>query len=116
MSRPAFLFSDPTSLTNYEEITVRYHARTGLVGDLAGTSLSYAENHDDEETMVFWREQLVPIYGGTGSPPRGVLVVLSSSEAYYVDNTRPFDGQTITAEVTRAGISDLVGRAAPADE
>ena len=68
MARPANLFLN-ASATDAHGITARYHAKSGLVGDLSGTNLSYAETHDDEETVVFWRSQLVPLFGEPGTPP-----------------------------------------------
>lgn len=106
MSRPARLFLDPTSGVALE-ITARYHAKPGLVGDLKGTNLSYAENHDDVESVVFWREELIPTLGYPGIPTRGSLVLFTDVEAYWVDNVMPPDGQTIRAEVTRAAFEDI---------
>lgn len=112
MGRPANLYLDPRQ-SGFSRITVRHHEKTALVGDLAGTSLSYAENHDDEETVVFWCDQLVPLVGEDATPPRGALVVLSPIEGYYVESVRPRYGQTVTAEVTPASESELAGKAAP---
>jgi len=112
MARPATLYLDP-NIEPPAPITIRHHEKPGLVGDLAGTNLSYAENHDDEETIVFWCDELAPIIGEPASPPRGALVVLSATEGYWVDNTRPRYGQTVTAEVTPATTAELVGKTAP---
>lgn len=112
MGRPANLYLTSAS-AEFHAITVRHHENTVMVGDLAGTSLSYAENHDDEETVVFWCDQLVPVVGAAASPPRGALVVLSATEGYFVDNVKPRYGQTVTAEVTPASESDLAGKTAP---
>lgn len=112
MGRPATLYLDP-AIEPPAEITVRHHEKAALVGDLSGTNLSYAENHDDDETIVFWCDQLVPITGSSATPPRGALVVLSETEGYWVDNTRIRYGQTVTAEVTPASEADLVGKTPP---
>lgn len=112
MGRPATLYLDP-AVEPPAEITVRHHEKSSLVGDLSGTNLSYAENHDDEDTIVFWCDQLTPLVGAEAAPPRGALVVLSATEGYWVDNTRLRYGQTVTAEVTPASASDLVGKTVP---
>lgn len=112
MARPAMLYLDP-ALDPTGQITVRPHSRATQVGDLAGANLSYAETHDRETTVVFWRDQLVPYTGAPGIPPRGALVVLSDEEGYYVDSVRPPDGPRVTAEVTRASASELAGRTLP---
>lgn len=112
MGRPANLYLSNTT-TEFTAITVRHHEKAALVGDLSGTNLSYAENHDDQETVVFWCDQLMPLVGTQSSPPRGALVVLSASEGYWVDNTRPRYGQTVTAEVTPASVQELAGKTAP---
>lgn len=114
MGRPAHLYLDSTT-ADFTAITVRHHEKFTKVGDLAGTNLSYAENHDDEETVVFWCDQLVPVVGAAASPPRGALVVLSETEGYFVDNVRPRYGQTISAEVTPASTADLAGKVAPTE-
>lgn len=114
MGRPAMLYLDP-AIEPPSPITVRHHEKSALVGDLKGTNLSYAENHDDEETVVFWCDQLIPLVGAGASPPRGALVVFSATEGYWVDNTRPRYGQTVTAEVTPAATSDLVGKTVPGE-
>jgi len=112
MGRPAMLYLDP-AVEPPAPITVRHHEKAALVGDLAGTNLSYAETHDDEETVVFWCEQLEPLVGATASPPRGALVVLSATEGYWVNNTRLRYGQTVTAEVTPASEAELAGKTTP---
>lgn len=113
MGRPAMLYLDPAVERDAAAITVRHHEKAAMVGDLAGTSLNYAESHDDQETVVFWCEQLEPLVGATASPPRGALVVLSATEGYWVDNTRTRYGQTVTAEVTPASEADLAGKTTP---
>jgi len=79
-----------------------------MTGDLAGTNLSYAQNNDRTFTVLFFRDE-VP------DPARGALVVLSATEGYFVDNVELPDGLTVTANVTVADATDLVGRTLPGE-
>jgi hypothetical protein len=103
MARPASYYSNPRQAGAVPEaVTVRVHSNETKAGDLAGTNLSYAERQDRRETVVFWVDQIP-------SPVRNALVILDSTEGYFVDNALPPDGQTITAEVVRCDIADMVG-------
>lgn len=102
MSRPAVLYLETENYAIPYGITARYHAKPGLVGDLKGTNLSYAETHDDVERLVLWCEELIPLVGPTSIPPRRSLIFFDATESYWVDNVRPVYGQTVTVEITRA--------------
>lgn len=109
MSRRASLFLTASDTTP-DEVTARYHSKTGLVGDLKGTNLSYAENHDDVEKVILWRSEIVELTGEPGIPPRGALLVFDETEGYWFDNVLPPDGQTVSVEVTRASTADITAR------
>lgn len=109
MAQPAMFYSDPGT-SEPVAITARPHSKRGQIGDLAGTNLNYAEDFDRKERVIFWRDQLAPIPGVIDTvPPRGALVIFATDEGYFVDSVEPPDGQTITAEVTRAMPEDLAG-------
>lgn len=109
MAQPASFYAIP-STSEPAFITARPHSKRGQIGDLAGTNLNYAEDFDRKERIVFWRDQLLLIPDVPGSvPPRGALVIFSADEGYFVDSVEPPDGQTITAEVTRAEAENLAG-------
>lgn len=112
MSRRADLYLTATD-TEPAEVTARYHSHTGLVGDLKGTNLSYAETHDDVEKVVLWRSEIVELTGEPGIPPRGALLIFDETEGYWFDNVLPADGQTVSVEVTRASQTDITARLNP---
>lgn len=115
MGQPASFYRE-TGDPDPVAITARPHSKHGLIGDLAGTNLNYAETADREETVIFWRDQIVERVGiATGIPPRSSLVVFSEDEGYWIDNTRPPDGDTVTCEVVRASAEELAGRTLPGD-
>ena len=105
MGQPAIYYADP--LTGQPlAITARPHAKSGRIGDLPGTNLNYAEVFDRQERVILWREQ-VP------DPVRGAIIIFSADEGYWIDTVEPPDGQTVTANVTRATAAELVGLALP---
>lgn len=110
MGRPASYYADPReSNPSPKFIKARYHSKKELIGDMPGTNLSYAETHDRNESVVFDREEI-------REPRRNALVIFSTVEGYFIDNTMPPDGMTVSSEVVRADQADLVGFLAPSGE
>lgn len=105
MGQPAIYYADPL-VASYLEITARPHAKSGRIGDLPGTNLNYAEVFDRQERVILWRSQLPP-------PVRGALIIFSDVEGYWIDTVEPPDGQTVTANVTRAKTEELIGLVTP---
>lgn len=104
MGRPAFYYATPTSQPVLTK--ARPHSRRGLIGDLPGTNLNYAETFDRKEAVILWREH-VP------EPTRGALIHLANGEGFWVDSVEPPDGQTITVNVTKATAEELAGLTPP---
>ncbi len=100
MGRPALYYETPTG--SPVSTKARPHSKRGMIGDLPGTNLNYAEVSDRKESVVLWLED-VP------SPARGGLVYLSPSEGYWIESVDPPDGQTVTVQVTRATLAELAG-------
>lgn len=116
MGQPASYYVDKDQVDPPVYVTCRPHSKHGLIGDLAGTNLSYAENPDRVETIIFWRDQIVEKVGiPSGVPARNSLIVFSADEGYWTDNARPPDGDTVTVEAVRASANDLAGRTLPGD-
>ncbi len=111
MARPASFYVDP-SADSWEALSVRYHSKMAVIGDLPGTNLNYAEQQDIREKCIFWRDELTALFG-TAIPRRGALVIFTADEGYYIDNVAKPDGLTVSAEVVRAEISDLAGKSLP---
>ena len=105
MGQPAVYYADPIA-GSPTAITARPHAKSGRIGDLPGTNLNYAEVFDRQERVILWREQ-VPV------PVRGAIIIFSAEEAYWIDTLEQPDGQTVTANVTRATAAEVVGLALP---
>ena len=93
MGRPATYYP-VSSGTVFQNITARAHSGVVRTGDLAGTNLSYAEQADRTETVIFLVDE-VP------APRQNGLVIFAADEAYSLRVVRPRDGITITAEVVR---------------
>lgn len=106
MKQPAAYYVDPDSTDDPFLIHVRPRLKENMTGDLAGTNLSYAQNHDQALKILFWREEVE-------HPVRGALVVFSAEEGYFVDSVELPDGLTVTAVVTKAGPDDLADRVLP---
>lgn len=89
-------------------ISVRVHTSFKALGDLKGTSFSYAETAADVPQLIFWREQI--------EPANKALVVISATEGYMVDNSDPPDGLTITARVRSLLAAEMIGLPYPPAE
>ncbi len=106
MSVPAVFYSDRGDLM--PNISVREHAAPKLVGDLAGTNLSYSEVHERPTTIVIMNDQFDP-----KRMARGANLILSTTTGWFVDSVSPPDGITTTVQVTPMSKSDLDGKIAP---
>ena len=63
------------------------------VGDLAGTSLAYAERAETIPKLIFLVADHIP--------SRNNDYIISATEGYRVDTIEPIDGITVTAVCTR---------------
>jgi hypothetical protein len=105
MKRPVSIYDKSGVL-----VGLRHARRTTdikAVGDLAGTSLSYAEAQEPVSSLIF----LLSEY----APERGAMVVFSDTEGYYLDVIDPVDGLTQKAQVSRMTASELGGKYLPED-
>lgn len=91
-------------------VTVRYHDESKRVGDLAGTNLSYAEVMERPAQLVFWNAELDT---AAVSLDRGMYVVLTATEGYFLDVIHPRDGLTTKADVTPMRTDELTGKTLP---
>lgn len=107
MARPASFYTSSGVLLD-DPITARRHDAPKLVGDLAGTNLSYAETHERPTTVVLWRAQIEGV-----SLRRGCEIIFDAEEGWFVESVKPADGATITVEVTEMSKGDMVGKALP---
>ncbi len=107
MARPAS-FYESTGALLADPITARRHDAPKVVGDLAGTNLSYAETHERPTTVVLWKAQLATV-----TLRRGCLIIFAADEGWFVESVKPADGQTITVEVSEMSATALVGKTLP---
>ena len=105
MARPASYYDGGTL---FGTITARRHDAPKVVGDLAGTNLSYAEVHERPTTVVLWRAELE-----AALISRGNKIIFEADEGWYVETVKPRDGQTVTVEVTPLSKSSMVGLTLP---
>lgn len=105
MGQPASYYATP--LANPVLVKVRPHTKRGVIGDLPGTNLNYAETFDRKEQVVFMADEIVPAAGS--------LVVLTATEGYWINTLEPRDGLTITANVISASEEELLGLTLPGD-
>ncbi len=77
-----------------ETVFLRVNSEVEEVGDLAGTSLAYAQRGETVPKLIFW------IADGH-TPKRGTVYAVDTDEAYQVDNLEPRDGPTVTAIAKR---------------
>ncbi|ARB05704.1 hypothetical protein [Synechococcus virus S-ESS1] len=106
MARPASFYSSSGVLVG--PVTARAHAAPKVVGDLAGTNLSYAEVHERPTTIVLWREQIEGV-----NLRRGCMIIFGADEGWFVDTVKPPDGQTVTVEVSALSDVALAGKVLP---
>lgn len=104
MKVPASYYSD--AATYVGTIHVRVHTKWVQQGDLKGTNLNYAETEDTAPKVVFDRSEVA-------LPPRNSYVVISAEEGYRVNQAKPADGITITAEVAPMTVAELAGKVLP---
>ncbi len=103
MKVPAFYYAN--RLAAPVEVNVRVHTKFKALGDLKGTSFSYAETEEEIPKLIFWRSEM--------EPANGSFVVVSAEEGYRVNHSDPPDGLTITAKVASLDAADLVGFSYP---
>lgn len=83
----------------------RVNSKNDAVGDLAGTSLAYAERAETIPKLIFIAAEHVPAKGNVYS--------VNATEVYRVDHLEPQDGITITAVVTRVSKNEMSAYAPP---
>jgi len=76
-----------------ETVWLRLNSEDRAAGDLAGTSLGYAQSVETQPKLIFLH--------AAHEPSRGNVYVISDQEAYQVETVEPKDGITVTAQATR---------------
>jgi hypothetical protein len=87
---------------------VRVHTAFKALGDVKGTSYSYAEREDTVPKIIFMRDQVLPRRQG--------VVSVEPGEAYRLDATEPPDDLTITARAVRLTEQEALGLGLPVPE
>ncbi len=91
--------------------TVRVHDARRLVGDVKGTSFDFAERHEDTPTVVF----LISEFPDFSVVRRNGVVSVAADLAYQIDNLKPRDGITRTANCTILSETDAALYEPPAE-
>lgn len=104
---PALYILDPADLVNNPAVpvAVRLHISFNALGDVKGTSFSYAERHELGPRIIFLKSEVTPV--------RGAVVSIESGEAYRIDNVLPPDDFTVTAEVAAMRSAETAGLPVP---
>ena len=84
--------------STYETVWCRVNSKDETVGDLAGTSLGYAERRETIPKLIFLADE--------HDPQRGNVYAVGPEEAYEIDTVDPRDGITVTATVSRLSKKD----------
>lgn len=90
-----------------ETVWLRVHSEIEKKGDLAGTSLAYAERLDDNPKLVF--------LAADHTPKKKNVYIVSDVEGYRIDSLEPQDGITIKAVAVRLKAEEVSNYAAPGD-
>jgi len=85
---------------DYVPCNVRVHGKAEKLGDLKGTSFSYAETQERVTKLVFWdAEGVLPVVKA--------VVMVSATEGYRVGVVEPSDGLVTKAQVAELRPSEL---------
>ena len=84
--------------STYETVWCRVNSKDEPVGDLAGTSLGYAERVETVPKLIFLADE--------HDPQRGNVYAVGPEEAYEIDTVEPRDGITVTANASRLSKKD----------
>lgn len=109
MKVPALYFRDAENGQILDEpllVHVRVHTKWDRAGDMAGTNLSYAETQEINPHIIFMVDELA-------APVRNAVVSIALGEAYRIDNVKPPDDITVTAETTRIPVKNTIGLPVP---
>jgi hypothetical protein len=91
MQVPAYYYA--TVLAAPVPVNVRVHTKFNQqLGDLKGTSFSYAETEAQLPRLVFWRAEV--------DPDNNALIMIGPEEGYRINHVHEPDGPTRTAEVS----------------
>lgn len=82
------------------DVECRVNSKIAQVGDMAGTSLSYAESVETTPKLIF----LIAEH----TPARGNVYSIGPDEAYRVDHAEPSDTITVTAVCARLSKADAL--------
>lgn len=109
MKVPAYYFRDDEDGNLIDApllVYVRVHTKWVVTGDMAGTNLSYAESQEVTPRIIFMRDEV-------NTPAQNAIVSVATGEAYRIDNVKPSDDITITAEATRMPALQTIGLPVP---
>lgn len=85
---------------------VRLHLKFGLVGDLKGVRIHYAEREEITPKAIFKLSEVA-------IPVRNAVISLAAGEAYRIDHVQPADDEFVTAAIVKLIGGDADGLPVP---
>lgn len=98
--------ADPGPYADPVPCGVRLHLKFGLVGDLKGVRIHYAEREEITPKAIFKLSEV-------GLPVRNAVISLAGGEAYRVDHVQVPDDEFVTAAVVQLIGGDADGLPVP---
>ena len=100
MKVESYCFADGDPDDFLGTVWLRVNSDDKALGDLAGTSLAYAERRETVPKLIFLADE--------HDPQRGHVYVVGPEEAYKADTVDPRDGITVTVHCSRLSKKDAV--------
>jgi hypothetical protein len=104
MKVPAYYLE--TRVADPVPVEVRVHTKFKALGDLKGTSFSYAEQESEVPQLIFWHAELE---AASIDLANKAIIMVGPEEGYQIDHIMPRDNHTVTAHVTPMPVAHLTG-------
>jgi hypothetical protein len=99
MKVPALWYASGLSTSTPVPISIRAFYKMQLTGEDQGTRLHWSQIEDKIPEVLFWLAEAVPVRLG--------VIMISPTEGYRLDNLKPVDIQTQTAQTVPLLAGDL---------
>lgn len=99
MKVPALWYATGLSTGTPVPVSIRIAYKMVLTGEDQGTRLHWAQTEDKTPEVLFWLAEAVPVRLG--------VIMISPTEGYRLDNLKPIDIQTQTAQAIPLLAGDL---------
>jgi hypothetical protein len=99
MKVSALWYANGLSTSTPVPVSIRVSYKMDLTGEDQGTRLHWAQSQEKTPEIIFWLEEAAPVRLG--------VITISPTEGYRLDNIKPIDLQTQTAQATPLLAGDL---------